>query len=109
MASEGTTCPLLGKKCIERKCVWFIGVRGFNPNTGAEVDQMGCAVAWLPPLLIENSQVGRQAGAAVESFRNEVVDTAADGRQRLLAMLTNPLLSQAGAVPPPGLAEGSDR
>lgn len=100
MAAEGTTCPLLGKKCIERKCMWYIGVRGYNPNTGAEVDQMGCAVAWLPPLLIENSQVGRQAGAAVESFRNEVVDNAADSRQRLLAMFTNPLLNQAAAVPP---------
>lgn len=44
-----------------------------NPNTGAEVDEWGCSIAWLPVLMIENSQQQRQTGAAVESFRNEMV------------------------------------
>ena len=48
-------------------------VRGANPNTGEEVDNWGCAVAWMPVLTIENSQQQRQTGAAVESFRNEMV------------------------------------
>jgi hypothetical protein len=43
-----------------------------NPNTGEQVDDWGCAIAWLPVLLIENSQQQRQTGAAVESLRNEV-------------------------------------
>ena len=30
-------------------------------------------MAWLPTLLIENAQQSRQTGAAVESFRNEMV------------------------------------
>ena len=33
----------------------------------------GCAVTWLPMLMIENSQQQRQTGAAVESFRNETL------------------------------------
>lgn len=67
------TCPLLKKKCIEQKCAWYTQVHGTDPNTGTPVNNWGCAVAWLPILLIENSQQQRQTGAAVESFRNEMV------------------------------------
>ena len=70
---SGTHCPLLNTECIQLKCSWFTQVRGTNPNTGKEVDEWACAIAWLPVLLIENSQQQRQTGAAVESFRNEVV------------------------------------
>jgi hypothetical protein len=69
----GTHCPLLDIECIQLRCAWFTQVRGSNPNTGKEVDEWACAIAWLPILLIENSQQQRQTGAAVESFRNEVV------------------------------------
>ena len=48
-------------------------VVGKNPNTGQEVDEWGCAISWLPILMIENSQQQRSTGAAVESFRNEMV------------------------------------
>lgn len=37
------------------------------------MDTEDCAIAWLPVLLIENSQQQRSTGAAVESFRNEMV------------------------------------
>lgn len=70
---HGSQCPLLNKKCTEMKCAWFIHIRGTNPNTGDPVDEYDCAVKWLPVLLIENSQQTRQAGAAIESFRNEMV------------------------------------
>lgn len=69
----GDYCPLLKKKCVGLKCAWYAQVRGMNPNTGEMVDNWGCSMAWLPVLLIENAQQGRQAGAAIESFRNEVV------------------------------------
>lgn len=59
--------------CKELDCAWFTQLRGTNPNTGKEVDEWGCAVAWLPMLMVENSQQQRQTGAAVESFRNEMV------------------------------------
>ena len=32
-------------------------VRGNNPNTGEEIDDYGCSMAWLPVLMIENSQL----------------------------------------------------
>ena len=66
-------CPLIGEECMKLKCEWFTQVRGTNPQTGEDVDEWGCAVTWLPMLLIENSQQQRQTGAAVESFRNETV------------------------------------
>ncbi len=72
------TCPL-GHRCEEAKdgvihrCVWFIQLRGQNPNTGAEQDEQGCAMNWMPILLIENSKQQRSTAAAVESFRNDMV------------------------------------
>jgi hypothetical protein len=69
----GSYCPLIKKDCIGIKCSWFTQMRGTNPNTGKEIDEWGCAMTWLPVLLVENAQQSRQAGAAIESFRNEVV------------------------------------
>jgi hypothetical protein len=62
-------------------------VRGNNPNTGEEIDDYGCSIAWLPVLMIENSQQQRQTGAAVESFRNEMVKANDVGQQVLMATL----------------------
>lgn len=55
-----------------------------NPNTGSEVDEWGCAITWLPVLMIENSQQQRHTGAAVESFRNELVKAQQISHQILL-------------------------
>jgi len=69
---NGHFCPLVQGDCKQLECVWFTRVVGKDPNTGKQVDEYGCAVAWLPTLLIENAQQSRQTGAAVESFRNEM-------------------------------------
>lgn len=69
---QATYCPLLKKDCITHKCAWYMRISGMNPNTGVQLDDWGCSIAWLPVLLIENSQQQRQTGAAVESLRNEV-------------------------------------
>lgn len=70
-----SNCPLNGfQPCKQTECAWFMQVRGTNPNTGKDVDEWGCAMAWLPLLLIENSQQQRQTGAAIESFRNRMVE-----------------------------------
>jgi hypothetical protein len=80
-------CPLDGfNPCRKLDCAWFIQVRGVNPNTGKEVDEWACSMAWLPVLLIENSQQQRQTGAAVESFRNEMVRSNEKTGQMLLAV-----------------------
>ena len=82
----GTYCPLLKKDCVGLQCAWFTQVRGHNPNTGKEVDEWSCAIVWLPVLLIENSQQQRSTGAAVESFRNEMVKANEDSQLALLAV-----------------------
>jgi hypothetical protein len=81
---SGDFCPLIKKKCIGLKCSWYTQVRGMNPNTGDMVDEWGCAINWIPMLQIETSQQARQAGAAVESFRNEVVRTNSQNQQLFL-------------------------
>lgn len=83
----GNFCPLIKDDCVGLKCSWFTQVRGTNPNTGKEIDEWACATAWLPMLLIENSQQQRQTGAAVESFRNEMVKSNEVGQQVLLASI----------------------
>lgn len=80
---NGNFCPLIKADCKGLECVWFTQVRGTNPNSGKEVDEYACAVAWLPVLLIENSQQQRSTGAAVESFRNEMVKSNAVSQQVL--------------------------
>jgi hypothetical protein len=82
---QGTFCPLIKEDCVQFKCAWFTQLRGTNPNTGKEVDEWGCAISWMPMLMIENSQQQRQTGAAVESFRNEMVKANEVGQQVLLA------------------------
>jgi hypothetical protein len=69
----GNFCPLIQDECKGLECSWYTQIRGMNPNTGEEVDEWGCAVTWMPMLMIENSQQQRSTGAAVESFRNEMV------------------------------------
>ena len=62
-------------------------IRGNNPNTGEEVDEYGCSMAWMPMLMIENSQQQRSTGAAVESFRNEMVKSNETSQHVLMATL----------------------
>ena len=81
-------CPLDGfKPCRQLECAWFMKIRGNNPNTGEEVDEYGCSIAWLPMLMIENSQQQRSTGAAVESFRNEMVKANETSQHVLMATL----------------------
>jgi hypothetical protein len=79
-------CPLNNfEPCKQLDCAWFLKIQGKNPQTGSEVDEWGCSMAWMPILMIENSQQQRQTGAAVESFRNEMVKNNEVGQQVLLA------------------------
>jgi hypothetical protein len=84
---KGTFCPLIKKDCVGLQCVWFTRVQGVDTNTGNQVDEYQCAIAWMPMLLIENSGQQRQTGAAVESFRNEMVKSNETSQKVLLASL----------------------
>jgi len=57
----------------ECDCPKFVKIVGTDPQTGNSVDRFGCVDSFLPLLLIEGAQASRQTGAAVESFRNEMV------------------------------------
>ena len=83
----------MGTECIEDgaikdgelvKCRFWVHVQGLNPQTGETVSNGDCAFCWTPMLLIENSQQQRQTGAAVESFRNEMVKANESSQQLLL-------------------------
>jgi hypothetical protein len=84
---NGSYCPLIKKDCIGLQCAWFTRVQGYDINTGNQVDEYQCAIAWMPMLLIENSGQQRQTGAAVESFRNEMVKSNETSQKVLLATL----------------------
>lgn len=92
------TCPL-GSTCTEikdgaiHKCAWFIKLAGTNPNTGERVDEEGCAMRWVPTLLVENSMQQRSTSAAVESFRNEMTSANQTSQQILLAQVQQNLLN----------------
>jgi hypothetical protein len=80
--SAKTLCPLMGGECIEDgavrdgelvKCRFWVHIQGKHPQSGETISQGDCAFCWTPVLLIENSAQQRSTGAAVESFRNEMV------------------------------------
>jgi hypothetical protein len=88
-------CPLDGfNPCRQLECAWFIKVVGKNPQTGADIEDWGCSMAWMPIMMVENSQQQRQTGAAVESFRNEMVKNNEVGQRVLLAAAGVPLQAQ---------------
>lgn len=70
-------CPHLSGKnevaCIEHRCRLFVQIMGQDPQTGEQINKWGCTYEFMPMLIIEGAQMGRQTGAAVESLRNEVV------------------------------------
>jgi len=73
------TCPLghTCQKCEEdgtvlERCMWYVKMRGTNPNTGEELDKWGCAIAWQPILMTEATKEARTLSASVQGNRNEV-------------------------------------
>ena len=73
MSAAGKRCALLRKTCIEDKCSFWMQLRGAHPQSGDPVDEYDCAFRWQVILQIEGAKETRQAAAAIESFRNEMV------------------------------------
>lgn len=96
-------CPATGfsKSCreivAEFECPKWIQIRGKNPQSQEEIDKFGCADSFIPMLLIENSQMQRQTGAAVESFRNEMVEANQD-TIRMQVMATQAIGNANGGI-----------
>lgn len=88
--------------CIEHRCRWYIQLIGKHPQKDAPVEEWGCAMEFLPILLIENAQQTRQHAAAVESARNEARNDAAAVSASVVAM-ANEVGHMARAVAAPEL------
>ena len=71
---QGKLCPLIGEDCRGLECAWYTKISGCHPQTGKEIEEWGCAVAWIPFLQVDNAKAINQTGAAIESLRNETVD-----------------------------------
>ena len=99
LPDKNIRCPATGfaKSCREIvadcDCPKFIKISGVNPNDGQPVDKFGCVDSFMHMLLIENSQMQRQTGAAVESFRNEMVK-ANENSLRMLAASSQLLIGE---------------
>ena len=76
-------CPL-GSTCEEavdgviKRCAWYTKMVGLDPNTGKEVDDWACSMAWMPMLQVEMSKTNRGQTEALESLRNETVKGQAE-------------------------------
>lgn len=85
----GNLCPFMKKDCVEQKCKLWIHLVGTNPQTGQPTDDWGCAIGWLPLLLVENSRHQRGTQKAVESLRNETIKAVSGGFQGLISVAEN--------------------
>lgn len=85
-----TVCPL-GCECekaveggIER-CAWYVKLRGQDPQSGSDIDEWRCSMAWQPILMIEGNSMANKTASSIQSFRNETV-----ARQEIaLGVITN--------------------
>lgn len=77
---RGCHCTGFARKCrdlvVSEQCGRWMQIQGNHPNTGEKINRSMCIDDWTPILLMENSQMQRQTGAAVESFRNVAAEAA---------------------------------
>ncbi len=91
IANPGEDCPLWQKDVSEvcHKCPFYTQLRGSDPQTGKDIDDWGCVIAWQPILTIELASKMNGVAASLESFRNEMVK-----QQRNVTLLENLNLRQ---------------
>jgi hypothetical protein len=87
-ADPGLVCPLHQKPMEQvcHTCPWWLYMRGTNKNTGQDVDDWGCAIGFLPMLLIETAAQTRGAAAATEDARNKIVETVGGMTRSIVAI-----------------------
>ena len=89
-------CPLLDEPCRTHACTWYIRLQGMNPQTGAVMDQGGCAVGFLPLLLVENSNLQRHTAAEVSALRGELERQNKEAKTAMGQLLARRLASATG-------------
>jgi hypothetical protein len=72
-AAPGAACPFRARDMSEvcHGCALWTQVKGTSPQTAEPVDHWGCALAFLPLLLIENAAQQRAASVELNKLRNE--------------------------------------
>ena len=94
--------PVVQKECVESKCRFWTHLLGKNPQGEGVIDKFGCAIEFLPILLVENAQMIRQAAASTDKVANQVQKSRAefigalsqDAQKRLLD--ADPQVGQIG-------------
>jgi hypothetical protein len=87
------SCPF-GSKCEEIKgdtlftCRWYTTLKGKDPQSDDIIDKQGCAMEWLPILLIENSANNILTAQAVYNLRDETIGRQ-DAAMRMLNGVPN--------------------
>ena len=67
-------CPLHNfEPCKQLDCAWFTKLAGKNPQGQKEIEEWGCAVTFMPILMVANTNSNTRTQAAIESFRNKMV------------------------------------
>ena len=67
-------CPLHNfEPCKQLDCAWFTKIAGKNPQGQKEIEEWGCAVTFMPILMVANTNSNTRTQAAIESFRNKMV------------------------------------
>lgn len=69
-------------------------IRGYDTNTGKDIDNKQCVLTTLPMLLIENSAQQRSTASAVESMRNEITDKSNTTNALLANVIVGTRVSQ---------------
>ena len=70
------TCPL-GSTCEQiidgkiHRCAWYVELKGKDPQTGEDIAESRCAMAWQPLLAIEGNGAIKGVAISVQSLRNE--------------------------------------
>jgi hypothetical protein len=96
------------KKCrdmvVKNHCPKWVHIIGLDRNSGQPMDKFCCVDSILHTLLIENTQMNRETGAAVESTRNEYV-RAADRNLEAMVQLHDTMVQAIAHQPFPGLLD----
>ena len=67
-------CPLHNfEPCKQLDCAWFTKLAGKNPQGQKEIEEWGCAITFMPILMVANTNSNTKTQAAIESFRNKMV------------------------------------
>jgi hypothetical protein len=86
-----TYCPLWRKAMAKvcHTCPWWTQVRGKNPQTGADVDDWNCAIAWLPMIGVQAAREAAAGAAETSAFRAEAAQNNAQQASNMAALNDN--------------------